>query len=120
MIQVNGRIRSANLGKIEANERNETTARNTGTYGFGRLRNAMNTEHPQPADDMDWRDPVCGMTVDKRPNRVQLSIAAVDLAHRFGLRLVDDEIFVVDTISQRRQPAHPHALLLQGNRVKRL
>ncbi len=44
----------------------------------------------------------------------ELAVAPIDEAHRRGFIMLYDQLVVLDRVAERRDAAHPHALLLAG------
>src|SRR4051794_17229820 len=47
-------------------------------------------------------------------HRAEVEVTAENSAHRLGLRLVDDQLPVLDVVAESGLSAHPQALLLRG------
>ena len=50
----------------------------------------------------------------QQPHRAELGIAAENAPHLFRLGLDDDELAVLDGVTERRHTAHPHPLFLRS------
>ena len=49
--------------------------------------------------------------LDQRRHRAELDEAAENRADPLRLRLIDDELAILDVVTERRRAAHPHPLI---------